>query len=92
MVPAEAAEAYAAGEVLAAAIKATGGVDNDKIISWLHANKVQSIEGNFGWDAAGRPQGGTFDMIQWQNGKLVVAYPADVATNGTKPTNPKPSW
>jgi branched-chain amino acid transport system substrate-binding protein len=92
VVPAEAAEAYAAGEVLAAAIKATGGVDNAKLITWLHANKVQSIEGNFGWDAAGRPQGGTFDMIQWQNGKLVVAYPADVATNGTKPTIPKPTW
>jgi len=92
VVPAEAAEAYAAGEVLAAAIKATGGVDNAKLITWLHANKVQSIEGNFGWDAAGRPQGGTFDMIQWQNGKLVVAYPANVATNGTKPVNPKPSW
>jgi branched-chain amino acid transport system substrate-binding protein len=92
VVPAEAAEAYAAGEVLAAAIKATGGVDNAKLISWLHANKVQSVEGNFGWDAAGRPQGGTFDMIQWQSGKLVIAWPADVATNGTKPTIPKPSW
>jgi len=92
VVPAEAAEAYAAGEVLAAAIKATGGVDNAKLISWLHANKVQSIEGNFGWDAAGRPQGGTFDMIQWQNGKLVIAWPANVATNGTKPTIPKPTW
>jgi branched-chain amino acid transport system substrate-binding protein len=92
VVPAEAAEAYAAGEVLAAAIKATGGVDNAKLISWLHANKVQSVEGNFGWDAAGRPQGGTFDMIQWQNGKLVIAWPTNVATNGTKPTNPKPAW
>jgi branched-chain amino acid transport system substrate-binding protein len=92
VVPAEAAEAYAAGEVLAAAIKATGGTDNAKLITWLHANKVQSVEGNFGWDAAGRPQGGSFDMIQWQNGKLVIAWPANVATNGTKPTNPKPNW
>ena len=92
VVPAEAAEAYAAGEVLAAAIKATGGTDNAKLISWLHANKVQSVEGNFGWDAAGRPQGGSFDMIQWQNGHLVIAWPADVATGGTKPTIPKPNW
>jgi branched-chain amino acid transport system substrate-binding protein len=91
-VPAEAAEAYAAGEVLAAAIKATGGVDNAKLISWLHANKVQSIEGNFGWDSAGRPLGGTFDLIQWQSGHLNIVWPADVATNGTKPTIPKPHW
>lgn len=92
VVPAEAAEAYAAGQVLAAAISATGGTDNAKIITWLHGHKVQSIEGNFGWDAAGRPQGGTFDMIQWQNGHLVIAWPLNVATNGTKPTIPKPNW
>jgi branched-chain amino acid transport system substrate-binding protein len=92
VVPAEAAEAYAAGEVLAAAIKATGGTDNAKIISWLHANKVQSIEGNFGWDAAGRPQGGSFDLIQWQNGHLNIVWPSAVATGGTKPTIPKPTW
>jgi branched-chain amino acid transport system substrate-binding protein len=90
--PAEGAEAYAAGEVLAAAIKATNSVDNPKLISWLHANKVQSIEGNFGWDAVGRPNGGTFDLIQWQSGHLVVAWPLNVATNRTKPAIPKPSW
>jgi branched-chain amino acid transport system substrate-binding protein len=90
--PAEGAEAYAAGEVLAAAITATNGVDNAKLISWLHANKVQSIEGNFGWDSVGRPTGGTFDLIQWQSSHLVVAWPLNVATNKTKPTIPKPSW
>ncbi len=92
VVPAEAAEAYAAGEVLAAAISATGGVDNAKLITWLHANKVQSVEGKFGWDAAGRPQGGTFDLIQWQSRHLNIVWPLNVATNGTKPTIPKPSW
>jgi branched-chain amino acid transport system substrate-binding protein len=92
VVPAEAAEAYAAGEVLSAAIRATNGVDNAKLISWLHANKVQSIEGNFGWDAAGRPLGGTFNLIQWQSGHLNIVWPAKVATNGGKPTIPKPSW
>ena len=92
VVPAEAAEAYAAGEVLATAIKTTGGVDNAKLITWLHANKVQSIEGNFGWDAAGRPQGGSFDLIQWQQGHLNIVWPSAVATGGTTPTFPKPSW
>jgi ABC-type branched-subunit amino acid transport system substrate-binding protein len=90
--PAEGAEAYAAGEVLAAAITATNSVDNAKLINWLHANKVQSIEGNFGWDSVGRPTGGSFDLIQWQSGHLVVAWPLNVATNKTKPTIPKPSW
>jgi branched-chain amino acid transport system substrate-binding protein len=90
--PAEGAEAYAAGEVLAAAITATNSVDNAKLINWLHANKVQSIEGNFGWDSVGRPTGGSFDLIQWQSGHLVVAWPLNVATNKTKPAIPKPSW
>jgi branched-chain amino acid transport system substrate-binding protein len=92
VVPAEAAEAYAAGQVLAAAISATGGVDNQKLIGWLHGHKVQSIEGNFGWDAAGRPQGGSFDLIQWQRQHLNIVWPAAVATNGTRPTIPKPNW
>jgi branched-chain amino acid transport system substrate-binding protein len=92
VVPAEAAEAYAAGEVLATAITKTNSVDNAKLITWLHANKVQSIEGNFGWDAAGRPLGGTFNLIQWQSGKLNIVWPSNVATNGGKPTIPKPSW
>ncbi len=92
VVPAEAAEAYAAGEVLAAAIKATGTVDNAKLIDWLHKNKVQSIEGNFGWDSVGRPVGGTFNLIQWQNHHLNIVWPSNVATNGTKPTIPKPTW
>ncbi len=92
VVPAEAAEAYAAGEVLAAAIKATNSVDNSKLINWLHHNKVQSVEGNFGWDSVGRPVGGTFDMIQWQNHHLNIVWPSNVATNGTKPTYPKPNW
>ena len=92
VVPAEAAEAYAAGEVVAKAIRATGTVDNATLIRWLHANRVQSIEGNIGWDADGRPVGSQFTLIQWQNHQLNVVYPPELATNGAKPTYPKPAW
>jgi branched-chain amino acid transport system substrate-binding protein len=92
VVPAEAAEAYAAGEVLAAAIKANNTVDNATLIKWLHGTKVQSIEGKFGWDSDGRPVGGSFTLIQWQNHHLNIVYPPNLATNGTKPTFPKPEW
>jgi branched-chain amino acid transport system substrate-binding protein len=92
VVPAEAAEAYAAGEVLAAAVKANNTVDNATLIKWLHNNKVQSIEGKFGWDSDGRPVGGSFTLIQWQNNHLNIVFPANLATNGTKPTYPKPEW
>jgi branched-chain amino acid transport system substrate-binding protein len=92
VVPAEAAEAYAAGEVMAKAIKANNTVDNATLIKWLHSNKVQSIEGNFGWDSDGRPVGGQFTLIQWQNRHLNIVYPPDLATNGARPTYPKPGW
>jgi branched-chain amino acid transport system substrate-binding protein len=92
VVPAEAAEAYAAGQVLSAAIKATNSLDSKTLGDWLHKNKVQSIEGNFGWDADGAPVGGTFNLLQWQNSHLNIVWPAAVATNGTKPTLPKPTW
>ncbi|MGH7903494.1 MAG: amino acid ABC transporter substrate-binding protein [Candidatus Dormibacteraceae bacterium] len=92
VVPAEAAEAYGAGQVLAAAIKATGTLDNAKLIKWLHGHKVQSIEGNFGWDSDGRPVGGSYNLIQWQNGHLNTVWPPAEATNHGKPTIPKPNW
>ena len=92
VVPAEAAEAYAAGEVMAKAVKATNTVDNATLIKWLHGNKVQSIEGNFGWDSDGRPVGGQFTLIQWQNRHLNIVYPPNLATNGARPTYPKPEW
>jgi branched-chain amino acid transport system substrate-binding protein len=92
VVPAEAAEAYAAGEVLAAAIKANNTLDNATLIKWLHQTKVQSIEGKFGWDSDGKPVGSQFTLIQWQNHHLNIVYPANVATNGTSPTYPKPNW
>ena len=92
LVPSEAAEAYAAGEVLAAAIKATNSVDNAKIIKWLHSHEVQSIEGKFGWDADGRPTGSEFTLVQWQSNHLNIVWPPNLATSGAKPTYPKPSW
>jgi len=92
LVPSEAAEAYAAGEVLAAAIKATNSVNNAKVITWLHGHKVQSVEGNFGWDSDGRPIGGQYTLVQWQNNHLNIVWPPNLASNGTKPTYPKPNW
>jgi branched-chain amino acid transport system substrate-binding protein len=92
VVPAEAAEAYAAGEVLATAIRTNNTVDNRTLINWLHGNKVQSIEGKFGWDSDGKPVGSQFTLIQWQNHHLNIVYPPNVSTNGASPTYPKPAW
>jgi branched-chain amino acid transport system substrate-binding protein len=89
--PAEdAADAFAAAEVLQAAVEATKGFDNDKIKDWLHANEVQTILGPLSWNDKGEPQG-DFLLAQWQSGKVQVVGPADSATTDTV-VYPKPPW
>jgi branched-chain amino acid transport system substrate-binding protein len=89
--PAEdAADAYAAAEVLQSAVTAVGSVDQTKIRDWLHANTVQTILGPLSWKATGEPNG-NFLLAQWQSGKAQVVAPADAATSQTV-VNPKPDW
>jgi branched-chain amino acid transport system substrate-binding protein len=89
--PAEdAADAYAAAEVLATGVTAVGSLDQAKLRDWLHANEVQTILGPLSWEATGEPKG-KFLLAQWQSGKAQVVAPADVATSTTV-VNPKPDW
>jgi branched-chain amino acid transport system substrate-binding protein len=89
--PAEdAADAYAAAEVLQAAVTGVGSLDQAKVRDWLHANSVQTILGPLSWSATGEPQG-KFLLAQWQSGKAQVVAPANAATSQTV-VNPKPGW
>jgi branched-chain amino acid transport system substrate-binding protein len=89
--PAEdAADAYAAAEVLQAAVTGVGAIDQTKIRDWLHANPVQTILGPLSWKATGEPNG-KFLLAQWQSGKAQVVAPAEAATSKTV-VNPKPDW
>jgi hypothetical protein len=69
----------------------TQSIDNAKIIAWLHANKVQTIQGLIGWDSIGRPKG-SFLLEQYQNDQLLVVAPADDPNKNGDPVYPKPSW
>ena len=90
-VPAEdAADAYAAAEVLGAAVEGVGSLDNVAIQEWLHANSVSTILGELSWDEIGRPQG-DFLLAQWQGGSVEIVYPASVATTENL-VMPKPAW
>lgn len=92
LVPAEdAADAYAAAEVLQAAVEATGGCDNPAIADWLRANKVSTILGDLTWNEIGQPQG-EFFLAQWQNGSVEIVAPEAASTNGGKVVVPKPGW
>jgi branched-chain amino acid transport system substrate-binding protein len=89
--PAEdAADAFAAAQVLQAATEAVKGVDQQKISDWLHANKVDTILGPLNWNDKGEPQG-NFILAQWQSGSVQVVAPAASATTQNV-VNPKPAW
>jgi branched-chain amino acid transport system substrate-binding protein len=89
--PAEdAADAFAASQVVQAAVEKVGEIDQDKLADWLHANQVQTILGPLRWSATGEPQS-TFILAQWQNGTVEIVAPAGVATT-SKIVNPKPAW
>jgi branched-chain amino acid transport system substrate-binding protein len=89
--PAEdAANSYTAGQVLAAAVKAVGRIDQAALATWLHSHVVDTIVGSLKWDATGVPEG-TLLLAQWQSGTLQIVAPKAAATT-TQVVNPKPAW
>ena len=90
-IPGEAAEGYSVGQVLTAAVTATGCLDNTAIADWLHANSVNTVQGPIGWDSIGRPNG-SYLLEQYQNGKLHVVAPAADPNKDADPVYPKPTW
>src|SRR6266542_25159 len=89
--PEDAADAFAAAQVLQAAVQGVGSADDqNKLADWLHNNKVDTILGPLSWDKAGAPQQ-AFILAQWQSGTAQVVLPKDVATTD-KIVFPKPDW
>jgi branched-chain amino acid transport system substrate-binding protein len=86
----DAADAFAAAQVLQRAVEAAGGIDQDRMADWLHANQVDTILGPLRWDATGAPQS-DFLLAQWQSGKSEIILPKDVATADSA-VHPKPDW
>lgn len=90
-VPAEdAADAFAAAQVLRAGIEGADGTDQDKVAQWLHGNEVETILGPLKWDKRGAPLG-SFLLAQWQSGKVQIVSPEEAAT-AEKAIYPKPGW
>ena len=78
--PEDAADAYAAAEVMQAAVEAVGSIDDQaKLADWLRSNPVDTILGKLKWDDTGAPQG-DFLIGQWLNGTAEIVLPPDVAT------------
>jgi branched-chain amino acid transport system substrate-binding protein len=84
-VPEDAADAYAAAQVLQAAVEANKTVeraDQLKLADWIRSNSVDTILGTLSWNENGSPKG-EFLVGQWQSGKPEIVLPEDVATTDT---------
>jgi len=86
----DAANSYTAGQVLQAAVKAVGSLDQQALANWLHNHTVSTIVGPLKWDKAGDPEGSLL-LSQWQHGTLQIVAPASAATSTTILLT-KPAW
>lgn len=79
--PEDAADGFAAAQVLAAAVQAVGSYDDQaKLADWLRGNTVETVLGPLQWNEDGSPKG-DFLVGQWQSGVSQVVLPNDVATS-----------
>ena len=84
-VNADVAEAYSAGEVLAAAVTATGSLKGSVIAQYLHTHTVQTARGPGHLQAA---DGENTDAVnsafifQWQNGHFFQVLPQPARSAG----------
>ncbi|MDT5127986.1 MAG: branched-chain amino acid transport system substrate-binding protein, partial [Mycobacterium sp.] len=79
--PEDAADGFAAAQVLAAAVQAVGSYDDQaKLADWLRGNTVETVLGPLRWNEDGSPKG-DFLVGQWQSGVSQVVLPNDVATS-----------
>src|SRR4051794_30531311 len=78
--PAEdAADGFAAAQVLETAVRKVGKVDQDKIRDYLHSHPVRTILGPLSWDQRGAPRQ-AFLLAQWQKGKSQIVLPKVIRT------------
>jgi branched-chain amino acid transport system substrate-binding protein len=73
------AGAYASLQVLAAAIRKAGSLDQAKIRAELGRLRLDTVAGAFRIDSSGRQLGYATYLMQWQNGKQKLVWPAKVA-------------
>jgi branched-chain amino acid transport system substrate-binding protein len=93
-VNADVAEAYSVGQVAAAAIKATGGTDNTKIIQYLHSGvTLQSVQGPVQFNSLGENVAAAAFVFQWQDNGTKFVQVLPQGYSGSDPIlTTKPAW
>lgn len=85
--PEDAADGFAAGQMIAAAVKGVGRIDQTALADWLRNHTVSTVLGDLSWDDDGRPEG-EFLIGQWINGEARIILPKQYATA----EQPAPGW
>jgi branched-chain amino acid transport system substrate-binding protein len=80
-----AASAYAAGQILEAAIRKTHSLDREKLRDTLSSLDTMTVMGRYGVDRDGKQVRHFAVTVQWQKGKKEIVAPAELATA-------KPVW
>ncbi|MGZ5801276.1 MAG: amino acid ABC transporter substrate-binding protein, partial [Burkholderiaceae bacterium] len=80
-----AANAYAAGQILEAAINKAGSLDREKIRNVLSSLDTMTIIGRYGVDGTGKQIRHFAITVQWQKGKKEIVSPKELMTA-------KPIW
>lgn len=84
---------FIALEALAKAIEQAGSLDRAKVMAALRVLRYETLHGelsfSFGVEVAGKKVDGVGNKLvfpaQWQNGKIEVIWPADLATSRYRP-------
>lgn len=89
-ISADSAEAFSVGQVLQQAVSKIHSLDNAKLITELHSDTFQTVQGPAKFNDQGENVSAETAIFQWQKGSVVPVLPQDQATN--TPEFPKPNW
>ena len=84
LVDTQAANEYAAWQVLEAAVTATKSLDDKAIAAWLKKNQVDTIIGRLRFDGPNNYGDDLTRLKQVQDGKWIVVWPREVAAPGSR--------
>ena len=83
-VDAQAANEYAAWQLLEAAVTATRSLDDKTLTQWLRQNRVDTIVGRLRFDGPNNYGDDLTRVKQVQDGNWIVVWPKDVAAPGAR--------
>ncbi|MEN8190422.1 MAG: amino acid ABC transporter substrate-binding protein, partial [Thermodesulfobacteriota bacterium] len=86
-----AADAFAAGQILAAAVEKAGTLDRKKIRDTLSSMNYVSIIGRYGVDKTGLQTRHFPINIQWQQGTKKIVWPEELSTAQPQFSSPVPA-